>query len=577
VTEKARYTHEEEMEILRRYRAETGETYPFDSLEDLIFSLDGFALGIDLDTNANWSTPLQHAIVRMIEGRPLGDLAGNPVVQRAVGTAELPKWDGPPTEVDILAAVRGGKSTIAAAAGLHATQKCNLSGLSRSEIPRFSIVSLEKDNAAVTYGHLVSALDQPKLCHLKVPKDASDKWVEQIRDSGLSFNQSVFIWHPTGRPIEIRVTAGKRAGGGLISRWCIGLVLDEAPRMQGEDEAVVNYTEAKRAVRTRLRPGAQIFTIGSPHRASGPVYDRYITHFGNPTKRRIVIKANGPSLNPYWWTAARCAEIREEDPDAYKTDVQAEFLEPISALVHPIEVNRNMRKTPKHREPEEGHEYVARMDPATRRNAWTFALADRVGMKKRIVYNQEWKGTSIQPLSPKEVLLQIGRVLKKYGCDAVTSDQWSAESIADLSADLVDPETAEDLSFTLIREDWPSGERKKHYENFAKALANDEIELPPDNLAANDIRLIQKRPTSDSFTIVLPKTGDGRHCDYAPTFVGLLKDWIDDEMELAPKEGEEGYNEYLEALEEERELAEFERLQTEEWWERPPWERPYGW
>jgi hypothetical protein len=563
------YTPEEELEILRRYRTEQGLNFPFETLEELVTSPRGFALGCKPD-GTNTVTPLQRAIMRILEGRPLGDLASNKTVQRALGLkgGKLPEFDGPPAEVDILAAVRGAKSLMAAATALNASQTCDLTGLAKGEIPRYSIVSLEKDNAAVTYGHLVAVLSQPDLVHLRVSKNLEGEWTELIKDSGLSFSGSVFVWHPSGRPVEIRVTAGKRAGGGLISRWSIGLVLDEAPRMLGEDEAVVNYTEARRAVRTRLRDGAQILSIGSPHRAQGPVYERFLLHWGAPTKHRVIIKANGPSMNPTWWTAARIREIREEDPDAYKTDVLAEFLEPVSALIHPLDVSKCTRDEPMHIEYQEGHDYTARMDPATRRNAWTFAIGDRVGRTKRVVYHREWRGTSLEPLSPRAVLTDIAKKLREYHLDWLATDQWSGDSIVDIADDLYD-ERGRKISFSVIIDEWPQKERKKHYKTFGDNMADQQLELPPDPLVAADIRMIQKRPTQDGFSIVLPKTGDGRHCDYAPTIVGLFKTWLDEELELPPHKEDERYGAYLEAQEEAKEVEEFERQQDGYWWENP--------
>lgn len=545
-------TSEELEAVLQRYNTEIGIEFPFKSLEDLVTSPDGFDLVK--------ATPLQRAILRAVEGRPLGKLKRLKVVQRAFGTEAIPDFDRPPPEFAIIAAVRTAKSTTAAGCGIWASQKIDVEMCSRGEIPRYSILSIERDNAMQTYAHLVAALQQPTLSPLRITEASmTSRWTELIDDTGIETIGNVFLWHPNERPIEIRVVAGKRAGGSLVSRWSAGVCFEEATRMLGIEEGVINYTDSKRAVRTRLLPGAQILSIGSPWRAQGPIYELNLTAFGAPTEKRVVVKATGPAMNPTWWNAERCAEIREEDPEAFKTDVCAEFLEPLEALINPLVVNRCIRKGPLHIEFQAGHDYMARIDPATRGNAWTFGIADRQGRKKRIVYNYEWQGTTLDPLNPRDVLIDIGRKLKEYGLTFIYTDIWSVDSIRSLAEELIDPITKEELSFDVIEDGWTPNEKRAAYIRYRDASADGQVELPNDPILLADIRMIQKKRTGDSFNIALPKTGDGRHCDYAPTVVGLLRNWLEEDAELPPDRNDERYDKWVEEQMEQAEVDEFER------------------
>jgi hypothetical protein len=138
----------------------------FSTLEDLLTSPEGFGI--------TTATPLQRAICRIIEGHPLAELQQHPDVVEALGG--LTNYDPsqtPPTEVVIVAGVRGGKSMIAAGTAIRAALSCDLTGLAAGEIPRFSIVSLSIDNAKVVYGHLLGALKQPRLKPLRIDTDAA--------------------------------------------------------------------------------------------------------------------------------------------------------------------------------------------------------------------------------------------------------------------------------------------------------------------------------------------------------------------------------------------------------------------
>ena len=277
---------------------------PF-SLEELLVSPDGFGL-VE-------ATPGQRAIARIVEGAPLGELAKDENVWRVVGCdpALLPK--GKPTEVYLVSAIRTAKSMLAAANALHASQSVDLSKLAPGEIPRVSILSLTIDTARVVRDHLAGTLQaRPALRHLLLEEPTAE---------------SVMVRHPSGRPVEIRVVAGARAGGSLVARWSLGVVLDEAPRMLAADDgSVVNFEHARANAIGRLLPGAQLLAIGSPWTIESPIYKVSKDHFGKPTARKVVLRATGPQLNPTHWTPERCEDLRVNDPRVYATDVAGEFI-----------------------------------------------------------------------------------------------------------------------------------------------------------------------------------------------------------------------------------------------------------
>jgi len=548
-------TPSEENEILREfYRRKADETW-FESLEELLVSEDGFGL--------TTATPLQRALCRVIEGRPLGELATEPVVLKAFGGA-LP-LEGKPAEVDVLAAVRTAKSLIAAAVAIWATQTVDVSLLADGEIPRYSILSLEVDNAKVVLSHLMGVLSKPRLKRLRVGKKEGGRWRELIDDTGSDFTGSEFLWHPTGRPIEIRVIAGKRAGGSLVSRWSAGCTLDEAPRMVGSSEGVINYDDARRAVRSRLLPGAQLFSIGSPWQAFGPMYDRHQARFGMPLQNHVVLKACGPDMNPFWWTPERCEEIRLSDPMVYQTDVLAEFADADETLFPSVLLNACSRDSALCLPFERGHDYAAAFDPATRGNAWTLVVADRAGRTKRVVFNTFWQGSTLEPLSPKAVLLEAQAILAKYELDWAYTDQWAADMIKEIAADLRD-EKGENIPLHLVQEDWTAENKVNAFQSLAAAMAVGQIELPKDEVLHKDLKLTVKKPTQRGVSIHHTLTTDGRHCDYAPALARVMFRWLEEEVYEPPKKGDEAFEAYQELQLEEADDAQFGSNAVNENW-----------
>ena len=492
-------------ELLKRKKRK----WVFDSLEDLIVSPHGFAL--------TTATPLQRAICRIVEGRPLGDLKNHPHVRQSLGDCE--SIDGiQPSRLVMVAGIRTFKSLLAAAMGIYVSQTCDVSKLGPGEIPRFSIVSVKLDLAKVIFKHLVgNTMARPELKKLMVGEPTSD---------------TVNYLHPDGCIVEVKTVAGSRAGASLVARWSAGVVFDEAPRMVGSSEGVINLDDARSAVMGRLLPGAQIMEIGSPWAAMGPVYDTVTAHWGAPTREVTVIKARANWLNPVWWTDDRIAELRQSDPIAYKTDVLAEFADVEEALIPGLVVEDSVQDYD-YLPWQAGHDYVAAMDPAMRGDAWTLVVCDRIGHTKRVVFAKEWQGTPDCPTNPKEVLQDIAKVLQSYMLNWCFTDQYSADALISL---------AEDYGLHLLCEDWTAQNKMECFMNLRAAITAGEVHVLNNRQVIKDLKIIKKRVTqAGGINIIFPRTPDGRHADYAPAIARALNKWLN-EPEYVPTDDEERAN-----------------------------------
>jgi hypothetical protein len=462
---------------------------PTFTLEALLTHPEAFALGT--------ASPLQRVICRIADGLPLGDLGTHPAVTHAIGdVAALPA--SRPAELLILSGIRTGKSLLAAALAVRAALTCDLSRLRPGETARVSVLSLTVDLGRVVFDHIAGTVAaRPVLRALMVGEPTSD---------------SVTLRHPSGREVEIKVVAGARAGASLVARWSAGAIFDEAPRMLGEEDGVVNFDDARRAVLGRLLPGAQLVAIGSPWAPRGPIYEAVQEHEGKPSARLVVVRAPAYLLNPIWWTRERCSALQAQDAQAFRTDVLALFADPETSLLSSAEIDRATRKGALVLGREAGHAYVAAMDPGTRGNAWTLVVATRKRRADRrcytaVVLAKQWQGSKTDPLDPDRVLAEIAALVKGYGAAGVWTDQLAADfvrSIAFRHGLGVNVETVGTTSKVAM------------FESFRMRLADNGLELPDDPMVRADLLSVRKRVTMNGLAVELPRTADGRHADYAP-------------------------------------------------------------
>lgn len=474
------------------------------TLEGLLTKPEGFGLVT--------ATPLQRAVCRAIDGIPLGDLKKDKNVITGFGGRDairaLPRKKA--LEIVLVAGIRAAKSMIAAASAIQASQECDLSHLGPGETARIPVVSVDKDKAEVVFQHILGNVRaSPQLQHLLVGEPTTD---------------TLYLQHPSGRLVEIVVTAGRKAGSSLVGRWLAGAIFDEAPRMAGVDEGVVNLEHSRRAILGRMLEGAQILYIGSPWAPLGPVYEWVEASHGQPTEERVVIVAPGPAMNPVHWTPKRIEQVKKSDPLAYQTDVLGKFADLEDSFFASDDVDACRREKPDVVLPKERHHYVAAMDPATRSNAWTLCVMTCTGLGGaggiqpcyEVVVAKQWMPVPGVPLRPKLILKEIADLLEPYGVDTVTTDQWAADALTDI---------ADEFGLS-IRDETTNGKNKHDLAADLRVLIQDaddvpRIILPPDHQLRRDLLSVKRRVTKDGVSIIYPKQG-ARHCDYVPSLAACL-------------------------------------------------------
>ncbi len=499
------------------------------SLEALLTSPAGFGL-----TSA---TPLQRAITRAADGKPTRLTAE--AIQKHFGGFEPPSR---PDLVTLICGVRSGKSLIAGAASLHSALTADLTRLRPHERARSVIVAPTKQNADYTYQLLLGGVrGAPALKALLVGEPSDDGMTVRRED---------------GRFVDIFVVAAHKGGVSIRGTWLTSFVLEEAAFF-GTDVSgyVVNAEELLRSAQTRLVPGGQGWIISSPMGPEGLLFNLWKTHFGKPGK---VLVVHAPTLDMNHVTINKdvVEEIRKRDPDAAAREYDAVWADSEASLIPATHLDDAMAETPLSAPYEEGHSYVAAMDPATRGNAWTLVVAtkDDETPHQRVVLVRQWIGSKVKPLSPDAVLAEIALILKDYQVDRAVTDQHAADANRDI---------ARRHGLYLYERTASREENIRLYENLATKLADGEVALPPDPVLRADLLAIRKK-VSSRVTIVLPKTPDGRHCDYAPALALVLDLGCSEPVKPKPKPGTPEYYEMIRAEEKEAAKAQAARYARDE-------------
>ena len=464
------------------------------SLERLLTKRAGFDLAS--------ASPLQIALTRAADGVPIGEELSDEEVERYFGCERALLSLVVPVLVVIVAGVRGGKSLLAACAAVKGCLSADLSKLKSHEMPRFAIVAPTVDNATATFRLLVGGvMSSPVLRKRVVGEPTSDTLVIRRFD---------------GRLVEIVVVAASRGAVTLRSRWLVGFVLDEVALFGSEPTgAAVNSEELLRAAETRLVPGAQGWLISSPFGPQGLLYDLYTEHFGKPG-RVLVVHAPTRALNPTF-PAEQVEAIRARQPDVAAREYDASWIDAATAFFNGKHIDRATRKAPEVLLPEPGHGYVCVIDPATRSNAWTMAVATLRttpdGKQPTVVLAKQWQGSKASPLSPRAVLKEMADDLRPYGVSVVWSDQASGDALRDLAAE---------VGLTLVVEPSTQASKLAMYTNLETLLAAANVELPPVPLVKQDLLGVRRRVGRSGVSVDLERTSNGRHSDFAPSIAGAI-------------------------------------------------------
>lgn len=443
---------------------------------------------------------LQTGIMRAADGRPVGDALTDEETVRFFGCEKSKIGLVKPVLVVIIAGVRSGKSLLAGVASVARAMTAKMDHLKPHLIPKVRIVCPKSENAKETFRHILGAISESP--GLRSCLEGEPKW---------SPHPSLMIRRFDGRRVEISIAAADSGGLSMRSVNLAGFVLDEAA-MFGEEStgAAVSAEAILQAAETRLLPGGQGWIVSSPFGPTGLLYDLYNRHWGKPGET-LVIKAPTQAMNP-WFPKETIARVRLEKPDVAAREFDAEWVDKDTAFFEGLLVDAAVRADVEVA-PQSGSRYLASMDAAMRRNAWTVIVArdtrdkgEKIA-KIEIAFAHEWIGTTAQPLDPKDVFTDMKAKLAPYGINTVNCDAYAIDPLRSV---------AKTVGIRLNEHTFRGPQKTEVYRAVDSLLRQHRLELPPIAAVARDLKAIRRRATAGAVLPHLPLTSDGRHCDYAP-------------------------------------------------------------
>lgn len=315
-----------------------------------------------------------------------------------------------------------------------------------------------------------------------------------------------------GRRVGFRVYTASIAG---VSGFTgIFVICDEVSKWKDSETGVNPATEVLASVRPTMatQREARIVLSSSPMGMLDAHYDAF-----EEGETALQITAYAPTwvANPSV-TEADC-EVLEPDPVKRAREYEAI---PQAANDHSLISEALIERARRHppmcwdEPPRPGHYYVATMDPATRRHAWTLVVATRgLDGVRRVVLAREWRPSPGVPLRPKSVLAEVQALIAPYGLRTVWTDQAAIDHLRDLM-----PE-----GMTLLELVWTQAEITKACEHLLKLAQAEVLELHPDPTVKSDLLGILEVFTRNGRSIVFQETKD-RHSDYAPAIAMAVDD-----------------------------------------------------
>jgi hypothetical protein len=469
------------------------------------------ALVCNPDLGALPATPAQRALLRALDGVPIGDILSRERMLFHFAAETIPAEK--PTIVYLRTGVRAGKTLISVLDGLHSVLTCQfrrppdkdkdelpgpdgMVGVRPGELVRAVVVAPKLKLARSPLQHLIGTMEaSPRLRKLFAEKPNKE---------------SCKIRRPDGHVVEIELVAADVGGAGLRSTWLAAAMLDEAD-FHDDEGAAVNLDDNLDACRARMLSGARIMVPSSPW-AEGSQFDvnflaaqKAPLHLGE-----LAFHSDTVSMNPTVDRGA-IARLREREPEVAAREYDAipygagqSLFFPPDAIEKCINLTRDITLPPR-----SGLHYCG-ADYGLTKNSATQAIARPENGKATLVYVDELRPTKEQSVGPALTVPRFLRAGMAYGCRTIRGDHYLAplreEERRKFLASLIPDERAR----VPIFEAWDPN-RDAQAELFAdlrRRMQAGEVDLP------NDPRLIAQIKATGvvhlpggATKIVLPKQG----------------------------------------------------------------------
>jgi hypothetical protein len=280
-----------------------------------------------------------------------------------------------------------------------------------TEIYSLLIAQDERSALRTSFSYAVAPFDLVPALRAMVPTGWRSLWKKARKADSLTLVNGHRIGAYPARPAAPR---GLRASS---------VVVDEIEFMRSSEGRRLDV-EMLRAVRPTLATtGGKLLILSSPYGQTGALFDLHRRHFGRDDSTTLVWQASAPAMNPTL-SADYLERMRQDDPDAYRSEVLGEFRAGVSTFFDGAALTACIAEGVRERAPVAGVAYVGDYDASGGRNdaaAVSIAHAERdLGVQDAV---RAWPA----PHNPAAVIAEASRLLRRYGVSAITGDRYAGE------------------------------------------------------------------------------------------------------------------------------------------------------
>ncbi|MBX3027782.1 hypothetical protein KF840_23045 [bacterium] len=199
-------------------------------------------------------------------------------------------------------------------------------------------------------------------------------------------------------------------------------VADELAFYRASDGNPVDVEMLRALTPALATTGGRLLVLSSPYGQAGALWELHRRHFGREDSATLVWQASATTMHD-GLPADYLERMRDDDPDAYRSEVLGEFRAGLATLLDPEALDAcvaDWREQP----PRDGVTYVCGADVSGgQRDATAAAVAYRDGDRVVVAAVRAWPA----PHNPETVMAELVDFARRYGCHRITADRYGAQ------------------------------------------------------------------------------------------------------------------------------------------------------
>lgn len=200
-------------------------------------------------------------------------------------------------------------------------------------------------------------------------------------------------------------------------------VVDELAFFTATDNRPTDV-EMLRAIRPALATtGGKLIILSSPYGQAGALWELHRQHYGREDSTTLVWQASAATMNPTL-PADYLERMRQDDPDAYRSEVLGEFRAGVATFIDPETLDGCIADW-RERLPGASHRYVGFADPASGsgKDSFTAAVAHQEGERTIVDAVKAWR----PPFNPSGATAEAAEFFRSYGVTWIEGDGYAGE------------------------------------------------------------------------------------------------------------------------------------------------------